>query len=115
MIEDLRRSEMGPESIRIVVSNLILLSCAIMNELGHNASEIFGPDFFAHRDQPRESIVQLEKLLNAFFQRLNTYIGAKRVSQNDIWWRKFDAISTSTTLRRLRLAWPSSIELARVT
>ena len=35
LIAEMRRSEISPEAIRIVAGNLILLTCAIMNELGH--------------------------------------------------------------------------------
>ena len=79
----MRRSEIGPEAIRIVAGNLILLSCAIMNELGHNPGDLTGPDISPLTGVSRaENLTELETMLSAFFDRINEAVGRKRTSTN---------------------------------
>ena len=83
LIAEMRLSQMNPESLRIVASNLILLSCAVLNELGHSPKEIFGADFSPLTEVNRaESLTELEALLHAFFGRINNFASKKRTSVN---------------------------------
>jgi two-component system, response regulator YesN len=83
LITKMKESNMSPESLRIVASNLVLLTFTTLNELGYNPVEIFGPDFspLAVVNQT-ESLDELEKFLLGLFEQINKYINIKRTSVN---------------------------------
>ncbi len=82
-IQELRSSNMSPESSRIVASNLILLTYTTLNELGYNPAELFGPSFSPLTEVNRtESLDELEGFLVNFFEKINNYAGEKRISVN---------------------------------
>lgn len=83
IFSEMRRSKLSPELSKIVGSNLILLACTTLNQLGYNAGDIFGDDFSGLSDVSRvESLEELEKLLVAFFDLINDHIRQKRTSIN---------------------------------
>ena len=83
LIGELRQAELSPESLRIIAGNIILLTCATLNELGYNPSEIFGPEFSPLVAVDRaESLAELEQHLLNVFVRVNEYITRKRASVN---------------------------------
>ncbi len=83
IISEMRLSKMGPDLSRIVASNLILLTCTTLNELGYNSNEILGADFLTLTDvSSAESLEELEKLLLTIFERINSHIRQKRTSLN---------------------------------
>jgi Response regulator containing CheY-like receiver domain and AraC-type DNA-binding domain len=82
-IQELRSSNMTPESSRIITSNLILLTYTTLNELGYNPAELFGATFSPLTEVNRtESLDELEVFLVNFFEKINTYAGQKRISVN---------------------------------
>ncbi|MGE5581622.1 MAG: response regulator [Bacillota bacterium] len=82
-IEELRSSNLTPESSRIIASNLILLTYTTLNELGYNPIELFGPSFSPLTEVNRtESLDELELFLVAFFEKINAHTGEKRISVN---------------------------------
>ncbi|HEX2954389.1 MAG TPA: response regulator [Bacillota bacterium] len=83
LFEELRRARLNPESLRIIAGNIILLTCATLNELGHNPNEIFGTDFKPLAEVDRaDSLAELEKYLLDIFARVNEYVDDKRTSLN---------------------------------
>lgn len=82
-IGELRQAQLNPESLRIIAGNIILLTCATLNELGYNPSEIFGAEFspLAAVDSA-ESLAELEQHLLEVFARVNEYVNRKRTSLN---------------------------------
>jgi two-component system response regulator YesN len=82
-IQELRSSNLTPESSRIITSNLILLTYTTLNELGYNPTEVFGLSFSPLTEVNRtESLDELEVFLVGFFEKINAYVGEKRISVN---------------------------------
>lgn len=83
LIGELRQAQLNPESLRIIAGNIILLTCATLNELGYNPNEIFGAEFspLVAVDQA-ESLAELEQHLLEVFARVNGYVTRKRASLN---------------------------------
>lgn len=83
LIDEMRESNMSPESVRIVATNLVLLTYTTLNELGYNPVEIFGPAFSPLAEVNRtESLDELEKFLLGVFEQINNFINTKRTSVN---------------------------------
>lgn len=84
IITEMRELQLSPELSRIAASNLILLTCTTLNELGYNAAEVIGADFSILTEvNSAESLEALEKLLISFFTEVNGFIRQKRTSYND--------------------------------
>jgi two-component system response regulator YesN len=83
-IHEMRTSNMTPESLRIMASNLILLTYTTLNELGYNPTEIFETTFSPLTDvNSTESLDELEEFLFSFFEKINIYTSHKRTSLNE--------------------------------
>lgn len=86
-IEEMRTSNMNPESLRIIASNLILLTYTTMNELGYNLNELFETTS-PHALSPlrdvnnTESLDELENFLVIFYEKISAYASQKRNSLN---------------------------------
>lgn len=79
----MRVSRLNPETIRIIAANLLLLTCATLNELGYNPEEIFAGGFPPLNEISRtESLDELEKIFGDYYSRINKYISKKRDSVN---------------------------------
>lgn len=84
LFDEFRQAGIVPESLQIIASNIILMTCTILNELGHNAQDILGPDASPLTDvRKAESLEELEQQLLDFFEHVNTYISKKRATFND--------------------------------
>jgi two-component system, response regulator YesN len=82
-IREMRSSNMNPESLRIIASNLILLTYTTLNELGYNLSDLFETAFLPLVDvNQTESLDELENFLVDFFEKINVYASQKRISLN---------------------------------
>ena len=83
-IGELREARLSPESLRIIASNIMLLTCTTLNELGYGPNEILGPDLGQLLDVTRaDSLEELEQQLLKFFALVNDYISKKRTSLNE--------------------------------
>jgi two-component system response regulator YesN len=83
LIREIRNSEMNAELSKIVGSNLVLLACATLNELGYNAMDIIGSDFLILQQVGgAESLDQLEAILSGFFVTIQSWVCRKRSSIN---------------------------------
>ncbi len=83
LIAEMRQSQMSPQSLQILASNLLLLTYIILNELGYNPNEIFETDFSPlTMVNQAGNLNELEKILQNFFDRINQYIITKRSSLN---------------------------------
>jgi len=80
---ELRTSGLSPETIRILAANLLLLTCATLNELGYDLSA-----FFPDGDPPlrlinqSQSLDQLEEFFKDLYARINQVTIEKRDSAN---------------------------------
>lgn len=84
LFAEMRTSRLNPETIRIIASNLLLLTCATLNELGHNPEEIFKGSLPSLSDiSHTESLNDLEEIFRNFFSRINNFINQKRNSINN--------------------------------
>jgi two-component system response regulator YesN len=82
-VQEMRTSNMNPESLRIIASNLILLTYTTLNELGYNLNELFEAAFSPLVDvNHTESLDELENFLEGFYEKINTYASQKRLSLN---------------------------------
>ncbi|HBF39831.1 MAG TPA: DNA-binding response regulator [Firmicutes bacterium] len=82
-IQEMRNSNMNPESLRIIASNLILLTYATLNELGYNPTDLFESTFSPLVDVGNtESLDELEAFLGKLFEQINVYASQKRLSLN---------------------------------
>ena len=83
LFTELRSSCLGPEPIRIIAANLLLLTCATLNELGYNLEELFEegvpPLNMISRTQ---SLDELEAEFKKIFARINHLISRSRESLN---------------------------------
>lgn len=83
LFDEMRVSRLNPETIRIIAANLLLLTCATLNELGYNPEEIFAGGFPPLNEISRtESLDELEKIFGDYYSRINKYISKKRDSVN---------------------------------
>jgi len=86
-IQEMRSSNMNPESLRIIAGNLILLTYTTLNELGYNLNELLEIEG-AHALSPlvdvnnTESLSELESFLGDFYDKISAYVGQKRISLN---------------------------------
>jgi two-component system response regulator YesN len=84
LVGELREAQLSPESLRIIDSNIMLLTCTTLNELGYGPNEILGQDLGQILDVNRaESLEELEQQLLSFFALVNDYISKKRTSLNE--------------------------------
>ncbi|HBE78433.1 MAG TPA: DNA-binding response regulator [Firmicutes bacterium] len=82
-IAEMRSSDMPPESLRIIASNLILLTFTTLNELGYSTGEMFETSFSPLKEVAcTESLDELENFLNNFYEQINQYASQKRLSLN---------------------------------
>jgi two-component system response regulator YesN len=84
LIGELRQAQLTPELVKIIISNLVLLTFTVLTELGYHPAEILQGDFSILTTIYRtESLPELEQLLHSFFERLNHRIRHKRTSFNE--------------------------------
>jgi two-component system response regulator YesN len=79
LFAEIRALSLGPESIRIIAANLLLLTCATLNELGYNLEEIF------EDGAPPLSMISRTQCLDEFkeiFTRINHLISQNRECLN---------------------------------
>lgn len=83
LFNEMRASRLSPETIRIIAANLLLLTCATLNELGYNPEKIFAGGFPPLNAISRtESLNELEKVFGDYFSRINQFVSQKRESVN---------------------------------
>lgn len=84
LFDEFRQAGMIPESLQIIASNIILMTCTILNELGHNSQDILSPDISPLTDvRKAESLDELEQQLLEFFEHINAHINKKRATLNE--------------------------------
>ena len=82
---ELRTSGLSPEPIRMVATNLLLLTCTTLNELGYDLGE-----FFAEGEPPlsrinqSQSLDELEDFFKDLYARINQVASEKRDSANQV-------------------------------
>jgi two-component system response regulator YesN len=82
-IHEMRQARLSPELSKIVVSNLLLLTSATLNELGYNAIEVFGSGMSSlTMVSQAESLEELEGILESLFKHIQEFINRKRTSYN---------------------------------
>ena len=78
-----QRFHLSPDSIRIIASNLLFLTCATLNELGYHPEEIIERCTLPVKEiSSTQSLTELEELLSSFFIRINCLVAEKRDSIN---------------------------------
>lgn len=83
LVSEMKTSDMTPESLRIIASNLILLTYATLNELGYNPADIFETTFSPLTEvNHTESLDELKEFLLKFFERIHMITSQKRASIN---------------------------------
>lgn len=84
LVEEFRQAELSPESLQIIVGNMILLISITLNELGYNAQEILEPDLGpVSAVRHAESLDELEGRLWEVFTHIQTYVEQRQSSLNE--------------------------------
>ena len=79
LFAEMKASALGPEPIRIIAANLLLLTCATLNELGYDLEEIFADGVPPlNRISRTQSLDELEELFKKIFSRINQLMNRNR-------------------------------------
>ncbi len=93
--------------IAAVIHNVVLTGCAIVTELGHNAFDIFGPDFNPFIDlNDFGTIEQMERWMREFFVTIDGHVASHRKRRN--------AVLVSDMKRYIEANYDSSLSLERL-
>lgn len=84
IITQIKGSKLELDAVNIIISNIMLLSCKTVNELGYNVFDIMGGDFNMYFDvREINDLTQLEEWFLNFFYKVNEFINMKRNNRNE--------------------------------
>lgn len=90
LFAEISSSRLSPETIRIIAANLLLLTCATLNELGYHPEELFTGGFLPLSEiSNTQCLSELEVIFRRLFTRINSMVEEKRESVNQ---QKIDRI-----------------------
>ncbi|MFP4483609.1 MAG: response regulator [Spirochaetaceae bacterium] len=83
MCDRVRDQALRRQTVRTIANNLVLSSCKVLNELGHNVDDVLGDEYTPFiEDAQFRQLSDLQRWLQGFYERVESYTSAARNDRN---------------------------------